>query len=171
MSDIEQRYQKLKKIQEELLKVKQKIERYEQDPLIKDYIYQKKLIDLYDTVINKDIVDMALNTEDTDIIESVIIYTYYGTYLNASEGKDHQVMYDYFRPDFRKYKNIETGDVIKIKISNDQEFNKENIILYPDNINTDLEQFYNESREKFFDKALTQGISLTKKQYHRKNTK
>lgn len=168
--DIEMRYNKLKKVRNMITEASKKVQEYESNPMIQDYVYQKKLLDLYskyelDNVDDMQLLEKVLNDEDLGIDYSNI-YVYYGTYaVSPVDGSFQLINYNNPNAKCRKYRDIKSGDIKQITLSKEPKFLEDNIVLFAeDKIDEDFEKFYNDSRKHYFELTDEFGLYVAKTQ-------
>lgn len=141
---LRKKYKELEEMRTEALTLAVRIMMFEQNPIVKDYLesverYKEYTSDIrnVEKMSDADLALRALNNMDMKNAENIYVYT--GTYKNNTPIEAHpdtlfvsrkNLPYDSSLADYSEYRNIESDYSLGISVSQREEFEKENVVLF-----------------------------------------
>lgn len=169
IKDIKNKYDRLIKIKADLLKKNRRIEELEQEATVREYLCLKEQLksDKQSSFYS------VLELSNEEILEKVInellvanigqIYVYFGAYKYVDSGSEKipnfmSISSNDEKVAYKEYKDIEHDLSIghMVPINECEEFEKENIVLFPSDEENKIE-YFNKIRAMYFTTALKYG--------------
>lgn len=171
LKSIKKNYEYLKNAQEEMISTIKRRKELAQTPEVQEFFRLSEKIysfntQLYDDVKNandEQLIELAIKWS-SNIVDSNHIFVCMGTYriplptFSPYGPVDYEVQSDNQFADYKVYADIEKNDIgstFKVSIEECEEFEKNNIVLYPNGKNAD--DYYDEIRHLFFETAMNEG--------------
>ena len=150
----------------------------EKEPIIKRYITLKKLLTSAEVQTEDYIIDNIINRySPKNAEETNHIYYCLGLYSDDLSGIFHKnhilIKYGSFNKEatYKLYANIETTcDIVKVPIEDCQEFEKNNFIIFPEDLLSGEDEYFEIQRE-FYITAMTENQEATCKKILKKYQK
>lgn len=158
----------LQEKREEVLKLGREIKLYEQLPVVQKYL---KLVELYRKNTTGDMYNFDKKTDDDLLFSSLNsvkinstnnIYVYMGAYRTDYDFGVYRIDDNrdigFCETDYKKYRNLELmayqdGYEVDVPISQCEKFEKDNIVICPDNTYLS-DTYYLKLRDEFFETAV-----------------
>lgn len=159
---IKEEINKAKQDRENCLMLLNQIHKLEQDDKVKEYLNLREQLQIlqHKEMVNKsddEIMYEIFSKYKNIIAETNQIYVYIGTFTSSETEVPYEIMVhrDDVRGIYRKYKNIENDYTQILNIEDSIEFEKNNIVLFP---NTKLLiSYYDKVREEYIKTLVTEG--------------
>lgn len=165
LNEIAEKYKELTNIKKEIIALQEEIKKYEENPIVQKYLELKQILESakeyswygVSKLNDEQILEKAISNVDKNDStgnDTNNIYVYMATY-KMNTPKDIEVPYNSIVADYRLYANIENGGFL-VPLNRQEDFEKENIVLYPPK-NKSVEEYFNEIRKLFFTTAIKYG--------------